>query len=128
MLFILVMEILSILVKWASEEGQLQPLSTKQLKHRISLYVADEVIFLRTYPGDITLVLDMLQLFGKLWASKPMSKKAVFCRFDVMSTLYSLLRSFFLVSSLLLPCEFTYFPCKYIRLPLSLKKLTKPQV
>jgi hypothetical protein len=57
------MDILSLLVKQASKEGQLQPLSTKQLKHRISLYVVDEVIFLRPYPADITLVLDMLQLF-----------------------------------------------------------------
>jgi hypothetical protein len=63
MLFILIMDILSLLVKQASKEGQLQPLSTKQLKHRISFYVVDEVIFLRPYPADITLVLDMLQLF-----------------------------------------------------------------
>jgi hypothetical protein len=65
MLFILVMDILSLLVQRASKEGRLQPLSSKQLKHRMSLYADDAVIFLRPDPADINLVLDILQLFGK---------------------------------------------------------------
>jgi hypothetical protein len=65
MLFILVMDIMSRLIQRASEEGHLQPLSSKQLRHRISLYVDDAVIFLKPDPADINLVLDILRLFGK---------------------------------------------------------------
>jgi hypothetical protein len=35
------------------------------LKDRISLYADDTIIFLRSDPADINLVLDLLQLFGK---------------------------------------------------------------
>jgi hypothetical protein len=45
MLFILVMDVLSLLVQRASEEGLLQPLSARQLHHRISIYADDAVIF-----------------------------------------------------------------------------------
>jgi hypothetical protein len=48
----------------ALEEGHLQPLSSRQLKHRISLYADDVAIFLKPDPADINLVLDILQLFG----------------------------------------------------------------
>jgi hypothetical protein len=53
MLFILVMDVLSLLVQWSSKEAHLQPLSVKQLKHRILLYADDAVIFLRPDPADI---------------------------------------------------------------------------
>jgi hypothetical protein len=62
MLFILVMDILSLLVQRASEEGHLQPLSSTYLRHRISLYADDAVIFLRLDPADINLVLDIVRI------------------------------------------------------------------
>jgi hypothetical protein len=65
MLFILVMDILSLLVQRATEEGHLQPLAYRQLKHWISIYADDVVIFLKPDPADINLVLDILRLFGK---------------------------------------------------------------
>jgi hypothetical protein len=60
MLFILVMDILSQLVQKSSEDGHLQPLSSRQLRHRISLYADDVVLFLKPDAADINLVLDML--------------------------------------------------------------------
>jgi hypothetical protein len=45
MLFILVMDILECIVAKADEEGQLQPLSSQPLHHRISLYADDTVLF-----------------------------------------------------------------------------------
>jgi hypothetical protein len=69
MLFILVIDILSLLVQGATEEGHLQPLAYRQLKHRISIYVDDVVIFLKADLTDINLVPDILRLFGK--ASSP---------------------------------------------------------
>jgi hypothetical protein len=47
MLFILVMDILSRLIEKTSRDGHLQPLSSKQLRHRISLYGDDAVVFLK---------------------------------------------------------------------------------
>jgi hypothetical protein len=65
MLFIFVMDVLSWLVEKATGEGYLQPLSSRQLRHRISLYADDVTLFLRPDAADIALVLDLLRLFGK---------------------------------------------------------------
>ena len=65
MLFILVMDILCAMVKKASEEGLLQPLATRALQQRISLYADDVVIFLHPAAEDIGVTLDILQLFGE---------------------------------------------------------------
>jgi hypothetical protein len=59
------MDILSRLIQKASQDGHLQPLSSKQLRHRISLYVDDTVMFLKPDAADISLVIDLLNLFGK---------------------------------------------------------------
>jgi hypothetical protein len=65
MLFTLVMDALCFLVKRASEEGLLQPLARRNLQHRISLYADDVVIFLQPSVSDISITLDILQLFGE---------------------------------------------------------------
>jgi hypothetical protein len=46
-LFILVMDVLNWLFTRASEAGLLQPLSTRPIQHRISLYADDVALFLR---------------------------------------------------------------------------------
>jgi hypothetical protein len=46
MLFILVMDVLNSLIKKASNEGLLQPLSTRSIHHHVSLYTNDVVLFL----------------------------------------------------------------------------------
>lgn len=48
-----------------SEEGIIQPLSSRSLKHRISLYADDVVIFLRPTRSDIEVTIDILILFGE---------------------------------------------------------------
>jgi hypothetical protein len=40
-------------------------LASRQLKHQISNYADDVVIFLRPDPADIVFTLDILQLFGR---------------------------------------------------------------
>jgi hypothetical protein len=116
MIFILV---LSRLIHRASEEGHLQPLLSKQLRHRISLYAV--VIFLKPDPSDINLVLDTLRLFGKaLGLQTNIQKSSVMpirCDDQILG-----------IAKELLPCDFADFPCKYLGLPLSLKKLTKTQL
>jgi hypothetical protein len=121
MLFILVMDILSQLIQQASEEGLLQPLSSKPLQHRISLYADDVMIFLRPDPPDISLLLNILQLFGTASGLKTNVQKSNVlpnhCSSDTV-----------VVAKSMLPCEFSAFPCTYLGLPLALYKLPRSQI
>jgi hypothetical protein len=83
--------------------------------------VDDAVIFLKPDPVDIHLTLDMLDLFGKVSNLHTNFQKSSVL--PIRCDEHSLT-----VAKEILPCEFTDFPCKYLRLPLSLKMLTKPQV
>jgi hypothetical protein len=121
MLFILVMDILGCIVAKVDEEGQLQPLSSKPLHHRISLYADDAVLFSHPRENEIHTVLGILNLFGKASGLKTnIQKSSVYpirCGQEELMTLHDWL-----------PCELASFPCKYLGLPLSLKKLSKNQV
>jgi hypothetical protein len=121
MLFILIMDILSLLVQRASEEGHLQPLSSRQLRHRISLYADAAAIFLKPDPADIKLVLDILQLFGMASGLQTNVQKS--CVLPIRCDDQTIT-----AAKELLPCEFAEFPCRYLGLPLSVKKLTNAQI
>jgi hypothetical protein len=58
------MNVLNGLIVKAADEGLLQPLSTRSIQHRISLYADDVVIFLRPAASDLHLVTRILELFG----------------------------------------------------------------
>jgi exonuclease III len=120
MLFILVMDVLNWMVSRASEAGLLQPLSSRPIQHRISLYADDVAIFLRPIAADINLTLQLLQLFGDASGLKTNVQKSnvmpIQCAQEELAIIHNLL-----------PCEVLNFPCKYLGLPLSIKKLTKEQ-
>jgi hypothetical protein len=101
MLFILIMDILSLLVQRASEEGHLQPLS---------LYADDAAIFLKPDPTDINLVLDILKLFGMASGLQTNVQKVVSCLSDVMIKLLQLLKNCCLVSLLNSRVNISSFP------------------
>ena len=121
MLFILVMDVLSLMVTKASRDGLLQPLSSRLIQHRISMYADDVALFLRPAANDITLILDILQLFGEASGLKTNVQKSsvlpIQCSDDSISAIQNLL-----------PCEILSFPCRYLGIPLSLRKLTRDQV
>ena len=121
MLFILVMDILCAMVKKASEEGLLQPLATRALQQRISLYTDDVVIFLHPAAEDIGVTLDILQLFGEASGLQTSVQKCsvlpIHCREEDRAVLLANL-----------PCPLLDFPCKYLGVPLSPVKLTKNQI
>ena len=121
MLFILVMDVLGYLILKAEEEGLLQPLATRSLQHRVSLYADDAVIFLRPAARDINTTLDILHWFGEASGLRNNAQKSsvfpIRCADQELAVLQELL-----------PCEISNFPCKYLGLPLTLKKLTKEQV
>jgi hypothetical protein len=84
-LFILVMDILARLVQKSLEDGFLQPLSSRRLRHRISLYADDAVLFLKLDASDISLVIELLSLFEKASGCILTSKRVVWCRPGVMT-------------------------------------------
>jgi hypothetical protein len=121
MLFILVMDVLGHMISKAEAEGLLMSLSRRALQHRISIYADDVVLFLRPVAGDINLTMGILDLFGEATGLKTNLQKSsvlpIRCGATELATIQNLL-----------PCEIASFPCKYLGLPLSLKKLTKEQV
>jgi hypothetical protein len=121
MLFILVMHVLGHMISKAKTEGLLMPLSRRALQHRISIYADDVVLFLRPEGGDINLTMSILDLFGEATGLRTNLQKSnvlpIRCGETELATVQNLL-----------PCELASFPCKYLGLPLSLKKLTNEQV
>ena len=87
----------------------------------ISLYADDVVLFLRPEAGDINLVMEILNLFGDALGLKTNIQKSsvlpIRCGDMELTTIRNLL-----------PYAVFEFPCKYLGLPLSLKKLTKGQI
>jgi hypothetical protein len=65
MLFILVMDALGYLFTKAENEGLLHPLSTMTLQHRVSFYADDVVLFLRPVTDDISISMNILEIFGE---------------------------------------------------------------
>ena len=121
MLFILVMDVFNSIVKKANDEGLLQPLAARNIHHRVSLYADDVVLFLRLVATDLHMVEDILRLFGSATGLKTNIQKSsvlpIQCSGDDL-----------LVVQAHLPCEIQNFPCKYLGLPLSIKKLTRSQL
>jgi mannosylglycoprotein endo-beta-mannosidase len=121
MLFILVMDVLGHMIAKATSEGLLLPLSARGIQHRISIYADDVALFLRPEAGDISTTMDILNLFGEASGLKTNLQKSnvlpIRCGEFETATIQHLL-----------PCPLSEFPCKYLGVPLSLRKLTKEQV
>jgi len=64
MLFILVMDVLNSLIKYATRHHLLQPLAVQQTIHRASFYADDVVIFLRPCVDDLRTMKQILDIFG----------------------------------------------------------------
>jgi hypothetical protein len=113
--------VLGFLVAKAEEEGLLQPLSSRPLHHRISLYADDVVLFLQPKEFDIQIVMSILKLFGEASGLVTNVQK---------SRIYPIRCSEEEVVALQqhLSCEISSFPCTYLGLPLSLKRLSRGQV
>ena len=115
------MDVLGHMITKATSEGLLLPLSSRGLQHRISMYADDVALFLRPESGDITTTMDILNLFGEASGLKTNLQKStvipIRCAELEIATIQNLL-----------PCPLSEFPCRYLGVPLSLRKLTKQQV
>jgi hypothetical protein len=118
MLFILTMDILGFLFNKAEEGGLLQHLSRGKRLHRIFMYADDVALFLHPAPLDISVTLEILQLFGDVSGLYNNAQKSsilpIRCPGDTLLEVQTLLL-----------CVVTAFPCRYLGLPLSIHKLNR---
>jgi len=121
MSFILVMDVLCYMVKKAADDDMLQPLARRALQHRISLYADDVVIFLRPFASDLEVMLDLLQLFGEASGLKTNVQKSSVLPIQCLEDDKAIIQK-------QLPYQILDFPCKYLGVPLSLRKLSKAQI
>jgi hypothetical protein len=115
------MDILNLMVSKAADEGLLQPLSSRSIQHRVSLYVDDVVMFLRLAAADIDLTMGILHLFGEVSGLKTNIQKSSAAPICCSATDMEVIQG-------CLTCRVEEFPIKYLGLPLSLKKLKKSQL
>lgn len=113
MMFILVMDALNLMFCKADELGLLQPISSRSIQHRISLYVDDVISFLRAGANDINLALRLLNLFGDQTGLRTNIQLSGVVPAEVA------------IIQALLPYRMGLFPINYLVLPLSIRKLTK---
>ncbi|WVZ88091.1 hypothetical protein U9M48_034644 [Paspalum notatum var. saurae] len=118
MLFILVMDVLNSMVKFATDRGLLQPLVVQQVRHRVSFYADDAVIFLRPASLDLQVIKCILEYFGHASGLQTNLSKSsasrIHCPADALA-----------LTDETLSCEIKEFPCTYLGLPLCLRKPTK---
>jgi hypothetical protein len=105
-------------VSKVAEDGMLQPLVRRVLPHQNSLYADDVVLFICPEEVDIAITMDILHLFGDASGFKTNLQKGnilpIRCEEQDLQIVQQQL-----------PCALSDFPCKYLGLPLALKKLKK---
>jgi hypothetical protein len=118
MLFILVMEVHSVLIRAADNHSLLQQVQVCAIPHRVSLYVDDLVVFLRPVSRDLQLLCDIFDLFqGAPGLGYNLSK----CQMAPIRCDASHVQ----LASDFLPCQVVQFPLRYLGMSLSPKKLPK---
>jgi hypothetical protein len=112
MLFVLVMECFSALIKLAEARGLFSPLRPSSIRQRVSLYADDVVVFISHVASDLTLIIEILALFYRATGlATNLSKSKAFpvqCSADQIG----------LISGTL-GCQCSEFPCTYLGVPLS---------
>lgn len=118
MLFIIVMDVLNSLFVRASDLGLLQPLSNRTAGQRLSLYADDVALFIKPLEEELHITKAILDIFGEASGLKTNLGKSciipIQCRDDTLIEV-----------SNTLPCAVSEFPCTYLGLPISNKKLSK---
>lgn len=117
MLFIIAMDVLSRLVAKAEELRLLEPLARRSIEHRMLIYADDVVIFTSAKTEDLSLIKSLLGKFANSWGLRANMVKSsivpICCAEEDVE-----------LASQHLDCQIASFPCKYLGLPLSIRKLT----
>jgi hypothetical protein len=117
LLFVLVMDVLGAMFHAVELAGVLPPLPAG-LKHRVSLYADDVVVFVRPCAQELATVKGLLECFGGASGLRVNYSKSsaapIRCTEAVTNTVVANFQ-----------CPVRSLPCTYLGLPLSLKKLRK---
>jgi hypothetical protein len=114
----MVMHILNSLISKASERGLLESILGMCNGWRVSLYADDVVMFLGPHRNELLLIKEILRIFGAasglVTSIRKSSVTPIRCQEQHMEVVHYTL-----------PCSMVNFPCKYLGLPLSARKLSK---
>lgn len=121
MLFIIMMEPLHRLFSLADDRGILTPLFRRGPSQRMSFFADDVMLFMKPVESDLQLCTTLFELFsGASGLRVNMAKTAgmpIRCSEDLTELI-----------STTLGCSIGTFPCHYLGLPLSLRRLTTAQL
>jgi hypothetical protein len=120
MLFIIVMEALNSLIKEADRRNAFTPLPGRAIANRASLYVDDLVLLLTPRSEDLHCLRRILQLFAGASGLVTNIEKCVATPICCTDEMVAEVQQAF-------PCVVTAFPCKYLGIPLSLKRLSRAE-
>lgn len=116
MLFVIVMEVLNSLIREADRRVVLTLLPGNAIVHRASLYADDLVVLLSPQQEDFICLKEILDLFagasGLITNVDKCQATPIRCTVEVIASL-----------QLVFPCVIANFPCKYLGIPLSLRRL-----
>lgn len=121
MLFILAMDVLTAMIRKVEAQGPLDTMEDVGIKHRLSLYADDVVLFARPVVRELVVIKEVFQIFGE----------ASGLRVNMMkSSIIPIRCAPELVDSVLpcLPCTVASFPCRYLGMPLSPRNLKKEEL
>lgn len=116
MLFFLVIEVLNSLICEADRRVALSPLPGQVVVHRTSLYADDLIVLLSPEAADFECLQQILQLFAGASGLATDMEKCVATPICCDDTAIAVVQEVF-------PCAVSPFPCRYLGIPLSLKRL-----
>lgn len=118
MLFVLAMDTLNRLILWMDDGGLLTALPSNRVPHRTLLYADDLVLFIRPVRDDLLLLKDALLIFGSASGLFTNIEKCVATPMSCSQADLALVLELF-------PCRVEEFPCRYLGVPLSVRKLRR---
>jgi hypothetical protein len=120
MLFVIAMEVLGGLIRWADEQTLLSPIGCSAVRSRVSLYADDVVLFIMPKQRDFAACKSILRIFGDASGLYTNLEKSVATPIACSTEELELV-------AVSLSCAIGSFPCKYLGIPLSTRKLRRSE-
>ncbi|KAM0877047.1 hypothetical protein ACQ4PT_035764 [Festuca glaucescens] len=118
LLFDIVMDSLEKLIATTDRHGSLQQIGRRPIPHRLSMYADDVVLFISPLANDIAMIKKLLQTFGAATGLCVNFAKSTVTPIHCIDVDVDNLAS-------TLGCPVAHFPCQYLGMPLSDKRLRK---
>lgn len=118
LLFVIIMEVLNALLAEADRRGELTPMPGQCIKHRVSLYADDLVVFLAPSARDFMCVRDILDLFA---GASGLATNVQKCTISPIRCSQQSIDEVLAV----FPCAQTDFPTRYLGAPLGPGRLRR---